>query len=183
MKKHTKNSPPISHLLQAQQAPAPPYAKVVNCPGTGSYPAPPPSPTTHFMECVQKFTSSPFIVSNIEALHVLNSCLALCPRVSSFLLALWSPRLGKKELLMHLFLCFARVSFCPFSLPLGVGGWLRFLIVALPAPFYLLFCSFSKEGEVFSIVLLCFFLNINLLILVIILLFSFISLCCFLFSR
>ena len=29
-----------------------------------------------------------------------------------------------------------RVSFCHFSLPLGVGGWLRFVIVALPGLFY-----------------------------------------------
>ena len=33
-------------------------------------------------------------------------------------------------LLVHLFVCFARVCFCPFSLPLGVEGWLRFVIVA-----------------------------------------------------
>ena len=37
-------------------------------------------------------------------------------------------RLGKREriyvLLMHLFVCFARVGFCPFSLPLGVRGLL-----------------------------------------------------------
>ena len=50
---------------------------------------------------------------------------ALCPRVSSFLLALWSPRLGKRELvcvlIVHLFVCFVHVSFCHFSLPLGVG--------------------------------------------------------------
>ena len=32
------------------------------------------------------------------------------------------------------FVCF--VSFCHFSLPLGVGGWLRFMIVALPVLFY-----------------------------------------------
>ena len=31
-------------LLQAQQAPAQPYAKVVGRPGTGSYPAPSPDP-------------------------------------------------------------------------------------------------------------------------------------------
>ena len=30
--------------------------------------------------------------------------------------------------LVPLFVCFARVSFCPLSLPLGVGGWLRFVI-------------------------------------------------------
>ena len=33
------------------------------------------------------------------------------------------------------FVCFVRVSFCHFSLPLGVGGWLRFVIVALPGLF------------------------------------------------
>ena len=32
--------------------------------------------------------------------------------------------------------CFERVSFCHFSLPLGVGGWLQFVIVALPGLFY-----------------------------------------------
>ena len=34
-------------------------------------------------------------------------------------------------LLIHLFVCFVRVSFSHLSLPLGVGGWLRFVIVAL----------------------------------------------------
>ena len=34
------------------------------------------------------------------------------------------------------FVCFVRVSFCPFSLPLGVGGWLWFVIVALPGLYY-----------------------------------------------
>ena len=51
MKKY-ENSPPIPHLLQAQQAPALPYAKVVGCPGTGSYPAPSPDQTTHPSEGV-----------------------------------------------------------------------------------------------------------------------------------
>ena len=45
-----------------------------------------------------------------EAAHfALKSFRALCPRVSSFLLALWSRRLGKRELvcvlLVHLFVC------------------------------------------------------------------------------
>ena len=44
--KKKKNSPPVPHLLQAQQAPALPYAKVVGRPDTGSYPAPSPDPTT-----------------------------------------------------------------------------------------------------------------------------------------
>ena len=35
------------------------------------------------------------------------------------------------------FVCFfVHVSFCHFSLPLGAGGWLRFVIVALPGLFY-----------------------------------------------
>ena len=50
------------------------------------------------------------------------------------------PRLGKRELvcvlLVHLFVCFVRVSCCHFSLPLAVGGWLRFVIVELPGLFY-----------------------------------------------
>ena len=44
-------------------------------------------------------------------------------------LALWSPHLRKRELvvelLMHVFVSFARVNFCPNSLPLGVMDWLR----------------------------------------------------------
>ena len=34
-----KKSPTDPHLLQAQQAPVLPYAKIVGRPGTGSYPA------------------------------------------------------------------------------------------------------------------------------------------------
>ena len=51
---------------------------------------------------------------------------------------LLSPRLEKRELayvlLVHLFVFFARVDFCPFHLPLGVGDWLQ--LVALPGRFY-----------------------------------------------
>ena len=79
----------------------------------------------------------------LRALHILKSSRALCPRVSSFILALRSPRLGKRELvcvlLVQLFVCFVRVSFGHVSLPLGVGDWLRFMIVALPGFFYYFF--------------------------------------------
>ena len=34
------------------------------------------------------------------------------------------------------FVYFARVNFYNFSLPLGVRGWLRLVIVALPGLFY-----------------------------------------------
>ena len=48
-------------------------------------------------------------------LYVLKAPRALCHRVSSFLLALLSPRLGKRELvcvlLVYSFVCFVRVSF------------------------------------------------------------------------
>ena len=37
--KKIKNSPPLPHLLQAQQAPVLPYAKVVGRHGTGRYAA------------------------------------------------------------------------------------------------------------------------------------------------
>ena len=39
-------------------------------------------------------------------------------------------------LLVHLFIYFARVNFCRFSLHLGVRGWLRLAIVELPGLFY-----------------------------------------------
>ena len=45
-------------------------------------------------------------------------------------------------MLVHLFVYFVRASFFffffffPFSLPLGVGDWVRFVIVALPGKFY-----------------------------------------------
>ena len=39
-------------------------------------------------------------------------------------------------LIVHLFVCFVRVSFGHFSLPLAFGGWLRFVIVALPGLFF-----------------------------------------------
>ena len=54
-------------------------------------------------------------------------------------------RFGKRDLvcvlLVHLFVSFTCVSFCPFSFPLGVGGWLRFVIVALPG----LFSPFNRS--------------------------------------
>ena len=37
---------------------------------------------------------------------------------------------------------FARVDVRPFSLPLGVGGWLRHVIVALPGRFYWHVCMY-----------------------------------------
>ena len=60
IKKKKPNSPPVTHLLQAQQAPALPYAKAVGRPGTGSYPAPSPDPTTHseileLLECYKRY--------------------------------------------------------------------------------------------------------------------------------
>ena len=45
-----KKSPPVPDLLQAQQAHALPYSKVVGHPGTGSYPVPSPDPTTPNVE-------------------------------------------------------------------------------------------------------------------------------------
>ena len=71
------------------------------------------------------YTTGRFMFQNLPVL-------ALCPRVSSFLLTLWSPRLRKRELdcvlLVHLFVCFVRVSFIIFLFHLvsgvGCGLWL-----------------------------------------------------------
>ena len=73
--------------------------------------------------------------------HV-ESCLALCSHVVGFqfCLALWSPRLGKRELvyvlLVQLFVYCAYIKFYPFSLALGASGWLRLVLVALHGLFY-----------------------------------------------
>ena len=53
----------------------------------------------------------------------------------SVLLALRWPRLGKRELILVLFVRFVLVWFCRFALPLGVWEGLRFVIVALPGLF------------------------------------------------
>ena len=41
-------------------------------------------------------------------------------------------------LIVHLFVCYAHVTFS-FSLSPGIGGWLRLLLVALPGLFCLPF--------------------------------------------
>ena len=59
-----------------------------------------------------------------ELLHVWSFSIALCLCVSSVLLAFWSP---------------CTVICVTFSLPPGVRGWLRLLLVALPGLFGLSF--------------------------------------------
>ena len=49
---YKKYSPPVPHLLQAQQALALLYAEVAGRPGTGSYPTPSPSPTTQSVNLI-----------------------------------------------------------------------------------------------------------------------------------
>ena len=70
------------------------------------------------------------------------SLLVLFVLVSFVCFSILITSFGEEEagivLLVHLFVCFARVCFCHFSLPLGVEGWLRFVIMAYPGPFYLL---------------------------------------------
>ena len=58
------------------------------------------------------------------ALHVLKSSRVLCPRVSSFLLALWSSRLGKRELVCVL------LGICLFVLCVLVFVIFLFLLVS-----------------------------------------------------
>ena len=48
-------------------------------------------------------------------------------------------------LVLHLFVSYANVNLCPVSLPPGIRGWLRRLLVALPGPFCLpFFLEFSN---------------------------------------
>ena len=49
---------------------------------------------------------------------------------------------------VHLFVYFARVNSCPFSLPLAVGGRLRLVIVALPGLFYYFFSKSVSVGKI-----------------------------------
>ena len=70
-KKKKETSSPIPHLLLAQQAPALPYAKVVGRPGTGSYPAPSPEPTTRRCKV---------IISHVVELH--SSLLGCFPNIA-----------------------------------------------------------------------------------------------------
>ena len=73
------------------------------------------------------------------ALGVLKSFRALCPRFSVCFSILITSLVEEEMvlvLLVYLFVCFVRVCFCPFSLPLGVEGWLWFVIEAYPGPFY-----------------------------------------------
>ena len=50
--------------------------------------------------------------------------------------------------LVYLFVYFARVDFCPISLPLGVRDWLQLVIVALPGLFYYLDLILSKNQTI-----------------------------------
>ena len=72
----------------------------------------------------------------------------LCPRFSvSFsilIISLREERVGLRA--SRTFVClFCACMFYPFSLPLGVEGWLRFVIVAYPGTFYLLFRRYQYE--------------------------------------
>ena len=51
-------------------------------------------------------------------------------------------------LLVHLFVCFALVCFCP--LPLGVEGWLRFVIVGYPGPIYYYFFLIKYNDNIMN---------------------------------
>ena len=75
-------------------------------------------------------------------LNVLKSSRALCPRFSvCFNILITSLEeegtgLCASRTFVCLFCLFCAGIFCPFSLPLGVESWLRFVIVAYPGPFY-----------------------------------------------
>ena len=57
-------------------------------------------------------------------------------------------------LIVHLFVSYAHVNLFHFSLPPGVRGWLRLLLVALPGHFCLPFSNFCSAV---SIIIFFFF--------------------------
>ena len=67
------------------------------------------------------------------------------------------------KILLHVFVYFACTDFCPSSLPLGVGGWLRLVIVALDFSFNFLYLNIGQEFTVafyfciFSRIRCCYF--------------------------
>ena len=57
-------------------------------------------------------------------------------------------------LVVHLFVSYAHVNLCHFSLPPGVRGWLRLLLVALPGLFCLpLFCAYISKFSTYGVML------------------------------
>ena len=70
----------------------------------------------------------------------------------SVLLALRLPRLGKRELILVLFVRtfvrFVLVWICRFPLPLGVWEGLRIVIVALPGLFSYLFWAMAETSDI-----------------------------------
>ena len=77
-----------------------------------------------------------------SAICCMSYLVQFCSCVFSVLLALRLPRLGKRELILVLFvrLIVVLVWICRFPLPLDVWEGLRFVIVALPGLFSYLFC-------------------------------------------
>ena len=76
-----------------------------------------------------------------EAICCMSFHVSFCSWVFLVLLVLRLPRLGKRDLILVLFVrLFDLCLFgCRFSIPLGVGEGLRFVIVALPGLFSYLF--------------------------------------------
>ena len=62
-------------------------------------------------------------------------------------------------LLVLLFVYFARVKFCPFSLPLGVRGWLRLVALSLDFSIKVLFKISNVLVTCIKIlILICYFI-------------------------
>ena len=77
-----------------------------------------------------------FILRSALRFKVFPCCLSSC-FVSPFNIVITSLGVeGAGLCASRAFVCFVRFSFCYFSLPFCVGGWLRFVIVALPGLFY-----------------------------------------------
>ena len=87
-----------------------------------------------FLFCVffVVFTTGRFVFS--LALLFVIVCFSVL--FSIVITSLWEDRELVYVFFVHVFVCFARIHFCTFSLLLGVRNWLRLVIVAPPGLFY-----------------------------------------------
>ena len=85
-----------------------------------------------FLFCVALW----FIVRGVSCFKVFPCSLSSCFAIPFSIVITSLGEEGAGLCASRAFVCFVRVSFCHFSLPLGVGGWLRFVIVTLSGLFH-----------------------------------------------
>ena len=142
--------------------------KLASCKSAFTSPPPPAQPHPVVYSTDRSKVVVPVLVSLLlcgvfyEAICCMSFRVSFCSYVFSVLLVLRLPRLGKRELILVLFLRLFGLCLFGFPLPLGVWEGLRFVIVALPGLFSYLFftlcCFVVYSSKLFVLCLtLCYF--------------------------